>query len=245
MRKIPVILTLLFGVIFTAFNFILGQSPSQEAALIGKKLAVRVETFDNQEKTLIETLLKVADEFHLPMGIEKVENVTINRPIQVRLKNVTVAQILDACIRQATNYSWAIRDDVILISSHSLEARASNLFNFVIPRFKAANISLDYANHDLSLSLYYQKVKPESYVESYLGDARLDGKLVNLDVKNATIRYILNRLVAQHGGSVWIARIAPEATDKLPSTSTIWQILPHGDYRPYFDPQSLQRSPEK
>jgi hypothetical protein len=244
MRKIPVISTLLFSIIFAAFNFILGQSSSQEAALISKKLAVRVETFDNQEKPLIETLLKIADEFHLPMGIEKVENVTINRPIQVRLKNVTVKQILDACVGQAADYSWVIKDGVILISSRSLEAQASNLFNFVIPHFKADNISLNDANHKLSNSLYYQKVKPKSFGGSQLGNLNLEGKLVSLDVKNATVRHILNSLVALHGGSVWIARVAPEATDKLPSAG-LWKILPHGSYRPYFDPQSLQRSPEK
>jgi hypothetical protein len=243
MRKIPVILTLLFGVIFTAFNFILGQSPSQEAALISKKLAVRVETFDNEGKPLIETLLRIADEFHLPMGIEKVENVTINRPIQVRLKNVTVKQIFDACVGQATDYSWVIKDGVILISSPSLQVQASNLFNFIIPHFRADNISLNNANQGLRFALYYEKVKPKSFGGSHLGNLSLEDKLVNLDVKNATVRHILNCLVAQHGGSVWISRVAPEAIDTLPSAG-LWQILPHGS-QPSYESQSLQRASEK
>jgi len=189
------------------------------------KLAVEVKDFENQGKPLIPTLLEVADTYGLPMGIEKVERIALDQPIAVKFKRGSVARLLDRCIRQLPGYSWAARDGVVLVFGDDELKQASNLFNFIIPSFEGENETLNRADAGLTMKLYVEKEKPNGYVGSYLGSTDFEKKRLTLKLHNASVRQILNRLVALHGGVVWIARVPPEKLSQIPQAG-LWALLP-------------------
>lgn len=70
------------------------------------KLEAQVKEFDNQGKPFIPTLLKIATDYQLPMGIEKAANEALDEPVKVKLANGTVAELLDAAVGKVSGYSW-------------------------------------------------------------------------------------------------------------------------------------------
>jgi hypothetical protein len=194
-------------------------------------LAAQVEKFDNQGKPLIETLLRIADKFHLPMGVEKVERQSLEEPIQVQFQSGTVSQLLNFCLKKSSGYRWTQDSGAILISGTVKDIPPDSLFNFTIPEFKANHIDLDQASDRLGITLIFLKEKPSGLASSYLGDAKLSDVFISLEMRNATVRHILNRLVAAHGKAVWIARVPLKQTNKRPSAG-LWKVLSHGVYDP-------------
>lgn len=206
------------------------DGPAYGAQQIGpsklrNKLAVEVKNFDNHSKPLISTLLRVAAEYHLPMGIERVVKEAVEQPITVRLLRGKVVDLLDMCIRSSPGYSWSVRDGVVHVYGSEEVKRASNLFNLVIPSFEVRNETLDRANIGLRMQLVFAKEKKGALVGSFPGSSALEDKQLSFKARNATVRYILNRLVALHGGVVWVARVPPERLSENPR-SGLWQLLP-------------------
>jgi hypothetical protein len=64
---------------------IYGQSPHPED---------RAHDFESKGVGLTETLLKFSDQQHLPIAIEYVDSDSMNRPIDISLRNETIAQAL-------------------------------------------------------------------------------------------------------------------------------------------------------
>lgn len=69
------------------------------------KLSAKVKGFDNQGQPLIPTLLKIAADYHLPMGIQKVVGEALERPATIKLQEKTVADLLDLSVSQVPDYS--------------------------------------------------------------------------------------------------------------------------------------------
>jgi hypothetical protein len=196
-----------------------------------EKLAAAVKDFDSQNSPLIPALLRVAADYKLPMGIEKVVSEALHQPLDVKLRRGTVAQLLDRCVHKVPGYSWTTQDGVILVYGADEFKNPSNLFNFVIPTFEVHDETLNTANRGLFMSLYVQKEKPSSIVGSYPGMGQFEDKRVTLTMRKATVRQILNRLVALHGSAVWMARVPPDRLSQIPHAG-LWALLPNSTQNP-------------
>jgi hypothetical protein len=222
---------LLLPVVLLVANTSVNATERKLSYELQDKLAAEVKDFENQGKPLIPTLLEVADRYDLPMGIEKVEREALDQPITIKLKHGSVAKLLDRCIRQRPGYSWAARDGVVLIYGDDELKKASNLFNFIIPVFEAENETLNRYDNGLRLKLYLEKEKPGGYVGSFPGSNEFENKRLSIKMHNASVRQILNRLVALHGGVVWIARVPPEKLSQIPQAG-LWALLPRSVRNP-------------
>lgn len=229
-----------WAMVALVFLFVCGSASSGEyrRGELGDKLSAQVRDFDNQGQPLIQTLLGIAERYDLPMGIERVVRQGLAEPITVRLRKATVARLLDLCVRKLPGYSWAVRDGAVLIYGANELNQPSNLFNFVISSFEGQNETLNRANAGLQIKLYVEKEKANGYVGSFPGSNEFDDKGLSLNLHNATVRQILNRLVALHGRVSWIARVPPEGLSRIPQAG-LWTFLP----RSVRDPQgSLDES---
>ena len=196
------------------------------------KLKAQVVNFDNQGKSLIPTLLQIASNHHLPMGIERVVREAIEQPITVKLQRGTVAKLLDLCVRQLQGYSWMPQNGTILIYGIKELRQPSNLFNHVIPFFEVQNNTINQADNSLKIKLFIERERPSGgIVSSHIGSTALEDKRLTLKVRNAKVRYILNRLAALHGEVVWIARIAPDKLSQIPQGG-LWALLPRDVQNP-------------
>lgn len=71
--------------------------------------------FDSRGAALTETLLKFANQQHLPIAIEYVDEDSISRAIDVSLKNATVAESLDSILPHGQGYTWTRQNGFIEI----------------------------------------------------------------------------------------------------------------------------------
>jgi hypothetical protein len=84
-----------------------------------------------------------------------------------------------------------------------------NLLNIRIQTFTTPETALGEADCRLRLAFYFA-VHPDS--KGVAGDCLFGGINVRvgpLQVKNATVREILNRMVSQHGNGAWIVQQPP------------------------------------
>jgi hypothetical protein len=192
---------------------------------LAAKLRTEVKTFDNHGEPLISTLLRIAADYRVPMGIERVVKEAIERPIKVKIEQGTLADLLDLCMRQSPGYAWAARDGVVHVYGVEDWKRPSNLFNLVISSFEAQNETIGSIDLKLYMALIREREGPVGIAGVYSENPELERKRLSIKVQRATVREILNRMVALHGDVVWIARVFPERLSRVPQGG-LWLLLP-------------------
>jgi hypothetical protein len=203
-----------------------GIAKDGSAQPLVRRLQGAVKDFDNGGQPLIQTLLRVAAKYDLPMGIEQVTGESVRRPIRVALEHGTVRSLLDLCVKQLPGYAWGIDTGVVNVFGQGERADASNLFNLVVPSFRVENQTIDTASERLEMTIVFQVEKPRGIAGSHLGNAELERRRITLAVRTATVREILNRMVALDGRTVWLARVPPSELSRIPEGG-LWVIIPH------------------
>jgi hypothetical protein len=101
----------------------------------GDSLERRASDFNPKGVGLTETLLKFSHEEHLPIAIEYIDRASMERPIDVSLRNKTIRQALDSILLNGNGYGWKLRDGIIEITNRHGSKHAEGLLNKVIPIF--------------------------------------------------------------------------------------------------------------
>ncbi len=192
---------------------------------LARRLAASVGKFSNGGAPLIPTLLGVAAKYGIAMGIEKVTPDSLRKPVHVRLNGGTLSQLLDLCARQLPGYAWAPEDGVIDVFGRRERQDRSNLFNTVVPKFEVRDQTIDTASEQLEDNILNLVARPKGIVGSYLGSPALEARRITLSARRATLRRLLNLLVAADGQAVWIARVPPSRLSRLPEGG-LWTIVP-------------------
>src|SRR5213080_4156327 len=96
----------------------------------------RASSFNSKGVGLTETLLKFSYEEHLPIAIEYVDRASMDRPMNVSLRNKTIRQALDSILLNGNGYRWKLRNGIIEITNKHGSKHAEGLLNKVIPVFK-------------------------------------------------------------------------------------------------------------
>lgn len=208
-----------------------GQTNPHSMPNVEKRLALRVAKFDNHGAPLITTLLRVAAVYSLPMGVEKVAPDATDKPMEVRVVGGTVAELLDRCVRRVPGYRWAVEDGAVDVFGQRERRQPSNLFNLIVPSFEAHNQTIDDLSDRLKQDVMMEVLKPKGVISSHLGTPGLQRKRLSFVAQRATVRQLLNRLVALDGESVWLARVPPTCLGHLPQAG-LWVIIPHSVLNP-------------
>ena len=77
----------------------------------------RASSFNSKGVGLTETLLKFSYEEHLPIAIEYVDRASMDRPMNVSLRNKTIRQALDSILLNGNGYRWKLRNGIIEITN--------------------------------------------------------------------------------------------------------------------------------
>src|SRR5437870_5575566 len=72
----------------------------------------------------------------LPFAIEYVDRASMDRPMNVSLRNKTIRQALDSILLNGNGYRWKLRNGIIEITNKHGSKHAEGLLNKVIPVFK-------------------------------------------------------------------------------------------------------------
>jgi hypothetical protein len=148
----------------------------------------------------------------------------LEKPISEDFHDTTVGGIVQALLDGRSGYTWRVRDGVLNVSHRSVAAGKANLFDRVLPEFVIRRCSVADASNVLYMSLN-NHLHPE--VTGYAGeyDPGDPQNLIGpLELRNAPVRQVLNRLVSSTKKGAWVVRVQPCSLDQLPSGG-LWTII--------------------
>jgi hypothetical protein len=206
-------------VLFCTSGMIYGQSRSD----VTISLSRQVPFFEVKQRNLIDALLSFGGKEHIPIGIEYIDKAAFEQRINLEFRGRTVKEILDA-ITHPVGYRWFMRGPVVLVTHDGVLVGKSNLLNTRIPQFRIGEISMHEASLALSLHLYFVLNPNSGGIAGDSPGGNLAFRVGPFDLKNASVRDILNRIISQHSNGAWIVQQPPWTMGKDLGYG-IWKVL--------------------
>ena len=184
-------------------NLALGSRPPELL-----NLDSRVSHFAVQHRNLIDSLLMLGQQAHIPVAIEYIDQTSFKPTLSLDLRHRSVRQLLTAITRPA-GYRWMLRESVVTVTHSGALTGRSNLLNIRVQHFKIPESTMQHAGMVLAINLY-SVLNPHSggVAGDYAGGnpKYLTGPF---DLENKTVREILDRIVSQHRNGAWIVQQPP------------------------------------
>jgi len=185
----------------------------------------RASSFDSKGVGLTETLLKFSHEEHLPIAIEYVDRASMDRPINVSLRNKTIRQALDSILLNGNGggYRWKLRNGIIEITNKHGSKHAEGLLNKVIPVFK---IPEGETAQMMSTKLWWQlQIALDPSIKGFLGDIMGKSSTVKAGtLHNRKVREVLSYIVVNSRAEAWVVAGPPECLGYTPYCG-LWYIV--------------------
>jgi hypothetical protein len=205
-------------VLLCAISALSGQTRSASP-----NLSRKVAFFSVKQENLIDALLSFGAQEHVPIGMEYIDYAAFQKQMNLEFRERSVREILDA-LTHPLGYVWSMSGAVVSLTHDGALVGKSNLLNTRIPQFRIGEISMHEASLALSLHLYFV-VNPKS--GGIAGDSPGGNQAFRVgpfDLKNATVRDILNRIVSQHSNGAWIVQQPPWTMGKDLGAG-LWKVL--------------------
>lgn len=243
----------LISVSVSAMVIVLGWLPAsgascyahseQEYGRVGKT----IESFEVEQVTLVDALLRLAQQHHLPLGIEYVDLEALREPIKLKLTQTSIAEALDAIVAQSKGYEWRLSEGVVIVSHVGVPSgRGQNLLDRTLPQFAIPKCTLAEASNLLRMALD-RDLHPD--IRGWAGSYNPGSgeKLIGpLTLRNVTVREALNRLVHDLKDAAWVIHVPPGNLDKLPNHG-LWTVIeyerPPKDYSHFLQQRILAFKP--
>jgi hypothetical protein len=142
-------------------------------------VSLRISDFDNRREPLIQTLLRIAGRYNLPMGIEQVTPEALARPLLIRVKEGTLSGLLYASVRGLRHYGWEVRERTVFIYGQEELHNKANLFSLIVPSFELHDATIYDADAALQIRLISLVVGPLASLEVPVVSSDLDEKVVS------------------------------------------------------------------
>jgi hypothetical protein len=169
-------------------------------------------------------LLALAYEHQLPLALECVTGEAVQKPLELHMRGQSLRQVITVISASVA----ACRVDFAqgLVDVYPAEARTdpSDLFNTVIPEYRAVGVDTDMADRMLLCAL---PPCSAGCGGSSAGDQWGHAK-INLEMRNARVYQILNAIVAKNGRAVWVP-VRPSRASfyrSLGYVTNFWNIYP-------------------
>ncbi len=211
--------TIAIAVLFCTSGMIYGQS--QPAATISPFR--RVPFFAVKQRNLIDALLSFGGQEHIPIGIEYIDKAAFQQRISVEFRERNVKEILDA-ITHPVRYRWFINGPVVLVTHDGALVGKSNLLNTRIPQFRIGETSMHEASASLSLHLYFALNPISGGIGGDSPGGNLAFRVGSFDLKNITVRDILNQIISQRSNGAWVVQQPPWMMGKDLGYG-LWKVL--------------------
>jgi hypothetical protein len=185
----------------------------------------RAHDFESKGVGLTETLLRFSDQQHLPIAIEYVDSDSMSRPIDVSVRNKTIAQALDSILSHGQGYAWTLQNGIIEIKNKHSSKRAEAQLNTVIPVFDIpAELRVDVACAALWRELRVAldpRLRQQGYGGSFLGSS---STIKPATLRNQTVRQILSYIVVNSRAQGWIVAGPPKCLGFTPYCG-LWYLM--------------------
>lgn len=184
------------------------SQPSEEPQSLQRRLQVNLEQYTLSADTFLQALTKVATQFEIPMGIEWVQAPVSLRNVNLSWQRVTVYQVVKSLVESQPGYEVEISNGVVHVFPRGSPRDPHNFLNLRIDKFKVQNEPVAVANHRLH-ALVKRIVSSPPPSPPGAGEAgsiatSTDDRQVSLELENATVRDILDKLILAGVFKIWI-----------------------------------------
>jgi hypothetical protein len=185
---------LLFAVRFSSVAAVTTPRPSQADDLT-VKLNKRVSSYDIGALSIVGALLRVSNDFRVPMGIVWVDSPSARAERRFAWKDATVQEIIEAIAKTQPGYQVQVSRGVVHLSPPIQDGQT--FLKMKIREFNSRNEDIEVASFRL-----HTLISPRKYgliSVGATGDSR-----VTLEMKDATVEDILDALAVSSNRKIWI-----------------------------------------
>jgi hypothetical protein len=185
----------------------------------------QIADFNSKGVGLTETLLKFADQQHLPVAVEYVDSDSMNLPIDVNLRKQTIARALNSILSHGQGYTWTLQNGIIEIKNRHSSKRAERQFNTVVPVFMiAAEETVAMASAMLWRELQVAldpSLRSQGFGGHFMGSS---SAVKPATLKKQTVRQILVYIVLNSRAQGWIVAGPPKCLGFTPYCG-LWYLM--------------------
>ena len=105
-------------------------------ALLERKLATRIASFDTGGRTLLQCVVDLAFQYHLPAAIEYAGGGGATQKLELQFEDETVRSVLEKLVEQNAGYEVDFSGGVVDVFSPAARRDGENPFNDVIRDFQ-------------------------------------------------------------------------------------------------------------
>jgi hypothetical protein len=223
-------------------------SSSVSGQRLQSKLDQRVKAFDSESASTVDQLIEFAQRFEIPLGIEWMDNSNAKAAPPIHARNSTAKRILEQIVHENSGNDFILTAGVVHVYSPKIIGDDRNFLNLRVPHFQVTNESLLGADFLLRVSIR-QALNPRSggygggHGHGIPRSDTFDIRNLGFSLHNATVRQILNTIVARQGNAFWVVRIKPlevmgngrfyvqtaSATSKETAPDFHWDFMPLKD----------------
>jgi hypothetical protein len=207
-----------------------------------EKLALKVDAFNSESKSIPMQLIEVAQRFSIPMGIEWADDSQDRPASPIQVQDTTVRHLLDQILSGQSGYQFQLDDDVVHVFAVRLVDDPRNFLNIRLRQFSLEKANMAAARFYLWGAIISNLHPRGGYAGGWGGQSiykDFDAAKITFSYRDLTVRQALNRIVEAEGNALWVVRIRPRqmmATEPYyvqipgpeggePAESFAWQFL--------------------
>jgi hypothetical protein len=199
----------------------------QPQASLDSVLDKRISDYRTSGRTLIATLVDLAYEYKLPMGIEYVDREAAARPIDLEFHDDFLRNILEDVVAQLPEYRVSFLGEVVEVYSPRAREDSSDLLNKPIGNYSVDAVDTRDADLELACALS-RELEPASLCGGSITNGQWGPLKITLRLRNARVYEILDAILGQNGRAIWTVTAVPEKLSNI-QVGGLWHIYPLED----------------
>lgn len=191
-------------------------------AALAAKLAGRVPSYSVSTKDVLSALIRVANDFQIPMGVEWVYRGSNPVAVHLRWKGASVEEIIERVVRLWPGYQVRTAGGVLHIEALGLVPRGENFLNLRVARFTAEGEVPELASrrlHELASAMVAPRRPSSGRLGGGIGRSQgveVGEHRISIRLSNVTVRHVLDAIANASPFKVWVVTFA-SAGNLLPT----------------------------
>jgi len=180
----------------------------QEPPPIRDKLSRRAEGYSLKADNFLSALMKVADEFQIPMGIEWIKTQSTLRSVDLSWKTADVRGIIAALTKDAPGYAFDVADGVVHVFPRRGIPNRQDFLSLKIQKFEVKNEVVGLADRELR-RIARSTVSPPKPLPPGAGEAgsmaaRVGEQGISFELEKSTVRGVLDKFILLSDRRIWV-----------------------------------------
>ena len=194
------------------------------------KLDAQVRAYTLQEGDLGHALIRFAQQFNIPMGIEWARSPLTTKTVSRSWKSASVQQMLTDLVKSQRDYRVETSDGIVHVFPASLKSSRKNFLNLPVESLEIDDQVVEIARHVLREIVRAKTASREPGSQpaagaGYSQAANTDDPEFSLALHNVSVRVVLDKIALASDRKIWVVTFDADAS-MTPAgylrTSTLW-----------------------